>query len=194
MDNTSDSDILLIKKFFRLGMGIGQSIKDQIEKGALKVPINRELVILVAKDSYQNQTKLGILDIVVSYILQILTIGNAGLVIIRDNTVVQFSRSYIKIHNKAEKICYRLNLVCSGIGAVTSSVAIFYKRCGLSTMGILGDSLRHVLLKVSNKVNKLKVNRKVFLNLETVKLFVADLLTLVLEQLLLFLFQLVALQ
>lgn len=155
IDNASDTDILLIKKFFQLGMNIGQSITDQIEDGTLQLPINGKLVVILPGDIYQNQNKLGILDSFVSYIPQILTIGNAGLVIIGGHTLVQSSINYLEARNKGAKICYGLSVLCSGTGAATSSVAIFCERYGLSTTGILGDSLGHVLLKAGDKVNQL---------------------------------------
>ena len=151
VDNASDTDILLIKKFFELGMGIGQNIRDQIEEGTLQVPGNGELVVTLPGYIYQK----GILDNVVSYIPQILTIGNAGLVIIGGHTVIKSSINYLEAQNKAAKICYGLSVLCSGTGAATSSVAIFCERCGLSNTGILGDSLGHVLLKAGDKVNQL---------------------------------------
>ena len=153
VDNASDIEILLIKKFFQLGMNIGQNITDQIKKGTLQVPTDGKLAVTLIGDSYQNQNKF--LAGVISYTSQILTLGNAGLVIIGGRTVVESSLNYLEAQNKAAKICYGLSVVCSGTGAATSSVAIFCEHCGLSNTGILGDSVGYVLLKAGDKVNRL---------------------------------------
>lgn len=86
VDNASDIEILLIKKFFQLGLDIGQNIADQIKKGTLPIPEDGKIPVTLVGDSYHNQNKF--LAGVISYTPQILALGNSGLVIIRGQTVV----------------------------------------------------------------------------------------------------------
>jgi len=69
----------------------------------------------------------------------VMSAGNTGLAVGGGAIVVKSGHNLIKAKNKPARIFYLLSLMCSGTGTVSSTIAVYCEKCGLSRTGMLGD-------------------------------------------------------
>ncbi len=68
--------------------------------------------------------------------------------------VLMSGKNYFQTESKIAKVCYVLSFICSGTGTISSSIAVYCDRCGLSKTAMLGHGFGGLFLKACDFMNK----------------------------------------
>jgi len=83
----------------------------------------------------------------------VMSTGNTGLAVGGGAILLKSGKNLFEAKNRPARIFYGLSMMCSGTGAVSSTLAVYCEKCGLSKTGMLGDGFGLLFLKVGNYMN-----------------------------------------
>lgn len=167
MPNQSEIEELLIAGAFSDGVKIGNKVRQELMEGILsgniKMPSDQPLNVEVEITDlikYQLPMKDKILAKIGSP--YVMALGNTGLAVGGGAIVLRSGGNFLQTTNKTARIFYGLSMMCSGTGTISSVLAVYCNKCGLSKTGMLGDGFGGLFLKAGDYMNNIgeRVERK----------------------------------
>jgi len=128
--------------------GVSEKIITTVDLVTDSVPDVVNQAQLILKNS--NEISERILLVVQSGV----SAGNAGLAVGGGAIFIVSGKNYLKASNKVAKFFYILSMACSGTSTVSSSIAVYCNKCGLSKTGMLGDGFGGLFLYAGNRANE----------------------------------------
>jgi hypothetical protein len=83
-----------------------------------------------------------------------MALGNTGLAVGGGVIVLMSGKNYLGTKNKVAKVCYVSSFLCSGTGTISSNIAVYCDRCGLSKTAMLEDRFGGLFLKADDFMNR----------------------------------------
>ena len=156
MPNQSEVEDFMVLSAYLDGTKIGQKIAEKLAEAARSghISVNESIVVNVGIDDliqYDFSLRDKILANMGSPL--VMASGNTGLAVGGGAIFLTSGTNFFQTNNKLAKMFYLLSIVCSGTGAVSSTISVYCEKCGLCKTGMLGDGFGGLFLYAGNKAN-----------------------------------------
>lgn len=157
MPNQSQIDKFILDSAYNDGIAIGYDILERVNQaisaGTLKEDQPIEVLVNIDKIfQYDFCMRDKILAKIGSPL--VMSSGNVLLSVGGGSICLMSGKNFIQSNNKIAKVFYALGFMCGTTGTVSSTMAVYCNKCGISKTGMLSDGFGTLFLKAGDQANR----------------------------------------